>query len=287
VCEFHSTEQAVVRRNVESCQRFCQLVSDIGGRGVKVRPNDLPQGVPTERTLEQIGRALAECGRTANDTNTEIWVEVHGRPAFTSCTEIGEPVDLALMLVGANRLPDALADAASAGISSVVVLASGFGEAGGHGASVQSELVELCRELDVVCLGPNCLGFVNVVDRAPAWSGMMPVPLVEGQVVVDGLERDELDAVPVVAIDGVQAGGAAGVVVWLRDNVELDPGLHAARIITRGLEPYQACKQVLRKTGQAIGDLLVPGLPDAVRSEAVRSTRGRHGQSNSSTAGRG
>jgi acyl-CoA synthetase (NDP forming) len=109
---------------------------------------------------------------------------VHGRQALTSCREIGEPVDLALMLVGANRLPDALADVASAGISSVVVLASGFGEAGGHGASVQSELVELCREHDIVCLGPNCLGFVNVVDRAPAWSGMMPVPLVAGQVAV-------------------------------------------------------------------------------------------------------
>jgi sugar phosphate isomerase/epimerase len=79
VCEFHSTDQAVVRRNVETCQRFCQLVSDIGGRGVKVRPNDLPQGVETERTLTQIGRALAQCGQTANDTNTEIWVEVHGR----------------------------------------------------------------------------------------------------------------------------------------------------------------------------------------------------------------
>jgi sugar phosphate isomerase/epimerase len=79
VCEFHSTDQAVVRRNIETCRSFCQLVSDIGGRGVKVRPNDLPAGVPTERTLEQIGRALAECGRTANDTNTEIWVEVHGR----------------------------------------------------------------------------------------------------------------------------------------------------------------------------------------------------------------
>jgi acyl-CoA synthetase (NDP forming) len=109
---------------------------------------------------------------------------VHGRQAVTSCREIGEPVDLALMLVGANRLPDALADVSSAGISSAVVLASGFGEAGGHGASVQSELVELCRELDIVCLGPNCLGFVNVVDRAPAWSGMMPVPLVAGQVAV-------------------------------------------------------------------------------------------------------
>lgn len=78
VCEFHSTDQAVVRRNVETCRQFCQLVSDIGGRGVKVRPNGLPQGVPVERTLAQIGRSLAECGRAANDAGVEIWVEVHG-----------------------------------------------------------------------------------------------------------------------------------------------------------------------------------------------------------------
>jgi len=109
---------------------------------------------------------------------------VHGRTAVTSCREIGEPVDLALMLVGAKGLPDALADVAAAGIRSAIVLASGFGEVGGHGASVQDELVELCRELDIVCLGPNCLGFVNVVDHAPAWSGMMPVPLVEGEVAI-------------------------------------------------------------------------------------------------------
>ena len=79
VCEFHSPDPQVVRRNIETCRQFCQLVSDIGGRGVKVRPNNLPAGVPVERTLEQIGRSLAECGRAANDTGVEIWVEVHGR----------------------------------------------------------------------------------------------------------------------------------------------------------------------------------------------------------------
>ncbi|MSQ96635.1 MAG: sugar phosphate isomerase/epimerase [Gemmataceae bacterium] len=79
VCEFHSPDQAVVRRNIETCRQFCQLVADIGGRGVKVRPNDLPTGVTTERTLDQIGRSLRECGRTANDAGVEIWVEVHGR----------------------------------------------------------------------------------------------------------------------------------------------------------------------------------------------------------------
>jgi sugar phosphate isomerase/epimerase len=78
VCEFHDPDKKVVQQNVETCRRFCQLVADIGGKGVKVRPNRLPQGVPVERTLEQIGAALADCGRAAADANVEIWLEVHG-----------------------------------------------------------------------------------------------------------------------------------------------------------------------------------------------------------------
>lgn len=108
---------------------------------------------------------------------------VHGRAAFTSCTQIGQPVDLALVLVGAGALPVALADVAAAGIRSAVVLAAGFAETGPDGAAAQLELVEQCRELDLTCVGPNCLGFVNVVDRAPAWSGQM-IPLVPGGVAV-------------------------------------------------------------------------------------------------------
>ena len=109
--------------------------------------------------------------------------EVHGRPAFRSCAEVGEPVDLALMLVGAAALPGALADAAAAGIRSAVVLAAGFGETGPAGERAQADLVERCRELDMMCVGPNCLGFVNVLDRAPAWSGQL-IPLVPGGVAV-------------------------------------------------------------------------------------------------------
>ena len=45
VCEFHSPDPAVVRQNIESCKQFVQLAADIGGRGVKVRPNYPP--VPT------------------------------------------------------------------------------------------------------------------------------------------------------------------------------------------------------------------------------------------------
>jgi sugar phosphate isomerase/epimerase len=78
VCEFHSPDQAVVRQNIETCRRFIQLAADIGGRGVKVRPNALPRDVPVPRTLEQIGRSLAQCGRVAADAGVEVWLEVHG-----------------------------------------------------------------------------------------------------------------------------------------------------------------------------------------------------------------
>lgn len=78
VCEFHAIDAAAVRRNVEQCKEFIRLTADLGGRGVKVRPNGLPAGVPVERTLEQIGRALRECGQAAADAGVEVWVEVHG-----------------------------------------------------------------------------------------------------------------------------------------------------------------------------------------------------------------
>jgi sugar phosphate isomerase/epimerase len=77
-CEFHSPDPAKVRANIETCKRFVELAADIGGKGVKVRPNGLPRSVPVEKTLEQIGKSLIPCGKAAEDAGVEIWVEVHG-----------------------------------------------------------------------------------------------------------------------------------------------------------------------------------------------------------------
>lgn len=79
VCEFQSTDQQVVLKNIEVCKKFIDLVADLGGKGVKVRPNGLPAEVATEKTLEQIGKSLAACGRSASQAGIEIWLEVHGK----------------------------------------------------------------------------------------------------------------------------------------------------------------------------------------------------------------
>src|SRR5262249_16819449 len=78
VCEFQAVDPAVVKKNIATCQEFAKLVHDMGGPGVKVRPNGLAKQVAVEKTVEQIGKALIECGKAAADYGVEIWVEVHG-----------------------------------------------------------------------------------------------------------------------------------------------------------------------------------------------------------------
>jgi len=80
-CEFHSPDPTALRKQIETCGQFCKLAKDVGARGVKVRPNALPKEVPVEKTLEQIGKSLAECGKMADDNGGEIWLEVHGGAA--------------------------------------------------------------------------------------------------------------------------------------------------------------------------------------------------------------
>src|SRR3569833_2587058 len=82
----------------------------------------------------------------------------------------------AVLLGGAASLPDALRDVAAAGIPGAVALASGFGETGADGRAAQTELVVLARELGITFLGPNCLGFLNLVDECSVWASLLSVP---------------------------------------------------------------------------------------------------------------
>ena len=76
--DYHSVDQDAVRQNIEGTKLYSQLAADVGAPGVKVRPNGLPEEVPVEKTLEQIGLSLRECGAFAADLGVQIRLEVHG-----------------------------------------------------------------------------------------------------------------------------------------------------------------------------------------------------------------
>ena len=77
-CEFHAADPAVVRKNIDETKEWVKLARDLGSPSVKVRPNGLVKDVPEEKTLEQIGKSLAECAKFAGDNGIKIQLEVHG-----------------------------------------------------------------------------------------------------------------------------------------------------------------------------------------------------------------
>lgn len=77
--QFHENDPARVRANIELARKYVLLMHDCGGTGVKVKPNAFVEGVPHEKTIEQIGTALNELAAFGADYGQQIRVEVHGR----------------------------------------------------------------------------------------------------------------------------------------------------------------------------------------------------------------
>ena len=77
--DFHTPDAAKLRKDIEASKEYIILAHDVGASGIKVRPNGLPEGVPVETTLEQIGESLRELGEFGAGYGQRIRLEVHGK----------------------------------------------------------------------------------------------------------------------------------------------------------------------------------------------------------------
>lgn len=78
---FDNPDPAKVKAAIEKTKQFIRLSHDIGGSGVKVKPDKFYDNVPHEKTIEQIGKALNELGEYATGFGQQIRLEVHGQCA--------------------------------------------------------------------------------------------------------------------------------------------------------------------------------------------------------------
>ncbi|SCE82553.1 MULTISPECIES: bifunctional GNAT family N-acetyltransferase/acetate--CoA ligase family protein [unclassified Streptomyces] len=84
-----------------------------------------------------------------------------GVPAFRTVKEIGEDVDLAVVVVPAERVPEAVAECGEHGVRGLVVISAGYGESVTAGRARQRRLVRQARSYGMRLVGPNAFGLVN------------------------------------------------------------------------------------------------------------------------------
>ncbi|MBL4883306.1 MAG: TIM barrel protein [Planctomycetaceae bacterium] len=78
---YDNPDPEVVKQAVLATQDFIKLSHDVGGTGVKVKPDSFHKDVPHEVTIEQIGKTLNQLGKYGLDWGQQIRLEVHGKCA--------------------------------------------------------------------------------------------------------------------------------------------------------------------------------------------------------------
>jgi acyl-CoA synthetase (NDP forming) len=87
---------------------------------------------------------------------------------FARVLDVPAPIDLAMVMVRAELVQQAIIDSAAVGARAAIVCSGGFAELGPSGLAAQQELTVVARDLGVRLLGPNSQGVVRRSSRLAA-----------------------------------------------------------------------------------------------------------------------
>lgn len=168
--------------------------------------------------------------------------EVQGRPSHAHVSEIGRPIDLAVIAVPAIAVPDVLRDCGVAGVKAAVVLAAGFREHGEAGAQLEREILQIARSNGIRLLGPNCLGLVRpssglhaIFGRTRTRPGRLALVSQSGAVCTALLDWAEERGIGFSAV--VSTGAAADMGIGdVLDFLALDPQTEAILVYVEGVD---------------------------------------------------
>lgn len=92
--------------------------------------------------------------------------QIDGVPCVASVEELPQGIDLALILLPAKGVADALEQCGRRGVASAISIAGGFAEAGE--AAEQQRLTDICRRHGIRLVGPNCVGVLQPAEGVTA-----------------------------------------------------------------------------------------------------------------------
>ncbi|MET9830447.1 GNAT family N-acetyltransferase [Streptomyces sp. NPDC006385] len=126
--------------------------------------------IGTGRTPGGVGRSvlgnIKDAGYTGrlyavNKAFPEDLKELDGVPAHRSVRDIDGPVDLAVVAVPAEYVPEVVTECGEHGVQGLVVVSAGYAESGPDGRERQRALVRHARAYGMRIIGPNAFGIIN------------------------------------------------------------------------------------------------------------------------------
>ena len=97
-----------------------------------------------------------------------------GRPIHRRLADVPDPIDLAVILIPAQGVPDVLQSCGERGIPYAIIGSGGFREVGEEGRDLERRCLEIAHRHGMRVLGPNCIGFLDT--HLPIDTTFLPLP---------------------------------------------------------------------------------------------------------------
>ncbi len=121
--------------------------------------------VPTKRGYQTIRTLLDERYEGAIYPVNPKEPSIMGLKCYTAVSEIPGEVDVALIATPARTVPAVLEDCGRKGVKGAIILATGFGETGAKGKSLEGEVLKVAGRHHIRLIGPNTSGMINLKDN--------------------------------------------------------------------------------------------------------------------------
>lgn len=86
---------------------------------------------------------------------------IHSIKAYSTILDVPDAVDLAIIAVPKDLVPQVAEQCGQKGVKGLVVISAGFKEVGGRGVELENRLLEIVKRYGMRMVGPNCFGVVN------------------------------------------------------------------------------------------------------------------------------
>ena len=103
--------------------------------------------------------------------------QILGLKAYPSIADVPDPIELAVIMVGAAQVPETLEACGQRGLKVVIVISGGFKEVGPEGAALEATLPGIAARYGLRLIGPNCVGVMDThTPLDTTFITAMPVP---------------------------------------------------------------------------------------------------------------
>ncbi|WP_326663319.1 GNAT family N-acetyltransferase [Streptomyces canus] len=216
--------------------------------------------------------------------------ELDGIPAHRSVRDIDGPVDLAVVAVPAEHVPEVVAECGAHGVQGLVVLSAGYAESGPDGRERQRELVRHARAYGMRIIGPNAFGIINtspevrlnasLAPEAPR-PGRIGLFAQSGAIGIALLSRLHRRGAGVTGETGVSTFVSSGNRADVSGNDVLqywydDPHTDVVLMYLESIGNPRKFTRLARRTAAAKPLVVVQGAGTTPQGHAVRATRLPH-----------